>query len=385
VENATELVGGFPPTIEDLAKFRVVVLSNLTPSDLTPAQQERLARFCRELGGGVLMIGGPKTFNAAWHDSHLEQLLPVSFSQVPGPGTYSGPFHLRISDSALAHPVFQITDAGNTRAAWASLPAFTHFAAVDSVKPGAQVWAVHSSWPNPNSPQPLMAAQRYGAGLSAVIGVQNCWRWRLAKESDPQHFDRFWQQLFRYLAEGSRQSVLVRLPDQRLRPGADIRVVLQRRPDPREGAASQSFRLRVTDEDNQIVAENILEIGPGKSAIATFRAGKPGLLTLAVSDRQGNMETSRSLEIRESDDEFLNTARNMETLRQWASLTGGTAIRSEDHGDVGKLIDAIQANMAQSRRASLFVAPLGINAWVLGALLCCLCTEWLLRKRWRLA
>ena len=54
VENAGELVNGFPNSLEELAPFRVVALSNLRPADLTPAQQDILARFCSELGGGVL-------------------------------------------------------------------------------------------------------------------------------------------------------------------------------------------------------------------------------------------------------------------------------------------------------------------------------------------
>jgi hypothetical protein len=39
VETAGELMNGFPTTLEELAPFRVVVLSNLRPTDLTPAQQ----------------------------------------------------------------------------------------------------------------------------------------------------------------------------------------------------------------------------------------------------------------------------------------------------------------------------------------------------------
>jgi hypothetical protein len=74
----------------------------------------------------------------------------------------------------------------------------------------------------------------------------------------------------------------------------------------------------------------------------------------------------------------------METLRQWASLSGGTAIRSEDDRDVIRLIDEVEASLEQSRQTSAHGAPLGINGWVLGALLACLCVEWLLRKRWRL-
>ena len=73
VENASELVNGFPTTLEELAPFRVVVLSNLRPADLTPAQQEVLARYCSEMGGGVLMIGGPATFDTSWQSSRLDR------------------------------------------------------------------------------------------------------------------------------------------------------------------------------------------------------------------------------------------------------------------------------------------------------------------------
>ena len=83
VESAGELMNGFPTSLEELAPFRVVVLSNLRPADLTPAQQEVLARFCGELGGGVLMIGGPATFDGSWQSSRLEQLLPVVFLCQP--------------------------------------------------------------------------------------------------------------------------------------------------------------------------------------------------------------------------------------------------------------------------------------------------------------
>src|SRR5205823_12783221 len=48
VESAGELVNGFPSSLEELAPFRVVVLSNVRPADLTSAQQEILARFCSD-------------------------------------------------------------------------------------------------------------------------------------------------------------------------------------------------------------------------------------------------------------------------------------------------------------------------------------------------
>ena len=77
-------MNGFPNSLEELAPFRVLILSNLRPSDLTPAQQEILARFCGEMGGGLLLIGGQATFDVSWQSSRLEQLLPVVFAANTG-------------------------------------------------------------------------------------------------------------------------------------------------------------------------------------------------------------------------------------------------------------------------------------------------------------
>src|SRR5262249_29195342 len=135
VETAGELLNGFPNTLEELAPFRVVVLSNLRPSDLTPAQQDILARFCGELGGGVLMIGGAGTFDSSWQGSRLEQLLPVVFSPGAGVQGLDRPFRLQLTEDALQHPVFQIAENRSARDCWAQLPTFTQYGRVDAAKP----------------------------------------------------------------------------------------------------------------------------------------------------------------------------------------------------------------------------------------------------------
>src|SRR5262249_17482085 len=127
VESAGELDKGFPETLEEIAPYRVVVLSDLKPADLTPAQQELVARFASDLGGGVLLLGGALTFDGSWQGSRLEQLLPVSFDPAPGVLGLDRPFHLSLTPEALSHPVFQVTEGKSPRAAWASLPTFTQY------------------------------------------------------------------------------------------------------------------------------------------------------------------------------------------------------------------------------------------------------------------
>lgn len=385
IEGDGELFNGFPATLEELAPFRVVVLSNLNPGELTAAQQELLARFCGELGGGVLMIGGEATFDASWHGSRLEQLLPVVFAANSGVSGLDRPFQIQLTEEAMKHPVFQI-EGGSMREAWSKLPTFTQYGRVDAAKPGAQIWALHPQDEGPKGRRILLAAQHYGAGLAAVVCVQNFWRWRLAKDSDPQQFDRFWRQLFRYLADSSRQEVAIHLADQELRPPMDVRLSIEKQPSPKElKAAGAKYFVRVEDSKRKVVKEQAVELQPKRPVDFFFSADKADIFSVSVLDANKLSVATRPVEIKELNVEFLNTARDMENLRQWAALSDGLAVRVEDCRDPAELVKDIQAKVEQVRRSNLLRVPVGMNGWVLTALLGSLGAEWLLRKKWGLA
>jgi uncharacterized membrane protein len=385
VESAGELVQGFPTTLAELALFRVVVLSNLKPIDLTPAQQELLARFCSELGGGVLVIGGVTTFDPAWQGSRLEQVLPVTFPAARSALWPDRPFRVSLTEAALEHPVFQVADNRPAREVWAQLPTFTQYGRVETAKPGAQTLMVHPDEQGPKGARILMAAQRYGAGRSAVLCIQNFWRWRLAKESEPQQFDRFWRQLFRFLGEAGRQEVTIHLAEQNLHPQMDVRLVLERAVSASSGpATNQPLWLRVELDHKQTVREQTLELPPGRSAEVSFRAEDAGLYAVTVLDASKHPLATRAIELRDVNLEFQNTRRELETLRQWASLSEGLALKVEDCRDTAGLVKQIKANVEQRQREHVQREPLGLNAWFLSAIVACLAAEWVLRKRWDL-
>ncbi|HMJ65894.1 MAG TPA: hypothetical protein VK615_11140, partial [Candidatus Binatia bacterium] len=385
VESSGELLNGFPSTIEEIAPFRVIVLSNLKPIDLSPAQQDLLARFCGELGGGVLMLGGALTFDASWQGSRLEQLLPVVFASSQGVLGLDRPFRMRLTEDALQHPVFQIADRESPQKVWADVPPFTQYGRVDSAKAGAQIWAVHPQDQGPTGPRILMAGQRYGAGISSVLCIQNFWRWRLAKDSDPARFDRFWRQLFRYLSESSRQDVMIHVADQDLHPQSDIRITLEQQPNPKNiGNKAQQFTLRVENPQKKMVHEQKMDLAPGRPVETRFRASAAGLYTATVKDSREQPVATRTIEIRDVNIELQNTARDMETLRQWAAVSGGLALKVEDCRDAGEIVAAIKKKVQEAQRNREIQKPFGMNGWTLGLLLGCLSAEWLLRKRWGL-
>jgi uncharacterized membrane protein len=389
VESAGELDKGFPETLEEIAPYRVVVLSDLKPADLTQVQQEVVARFASELGGGVLLLGGPLTFDGSWQGSRLEQLLPVTFDPAQGVLGLDRPFHLSVTPEALRHPVFQVADGASAQVVWASLPTFTQYGRVLAAKPAALVWAVHDEDRGPNGPRILMASQPYGAGLSAVVCVQNMWRWRLARDADPQQFDRFWRQLFRFLGQASRQDVGIELADQELRPRAEIRVVLERQPRPERGAAAAAgsadrFTVTIAGPDGKTLSEEALELVPLRPATLTFRAERPGIHTITVKDARKLAVASRRIEIREVDAEMQRTGRDMENLRQWAGVSHGLALKAEDAGSGSDLVARLRERIDEARRGRRQRAPLGLDGRTLCALLLALGGEWALRRRWRL-
>jgi uncharacterized membrane protein len=386
VEGAGELTNGFPESLDQLTPFRVLVLSNLRPADLSPAQQDLIGRFCSELGGGVLMIGGSVTFDPSWQNTKLERMLPVLLSTTPAGQNSAHPSKLSLTGDAQKSSVFQLSQDGSSPQLWGQLPSFSEFAAVDSAKLGAQVWMVSSDPAGAARPRIVMASQRYGAGISAVLGVQNFWRWRLAKDADPAQFDRFWKQLFRWLGEVGRQEVNIELSDQPLYPQQEVGVLLELQTSPQTSSeTNKQFLVQALDGRRRVIREESLELEPSRQGEFHFRPPKPDLYTVQVLNAARSVVASRPVEVRETNIELAQTARNMETLQQWASVSDGLAFKVEDCPSPTDLVTQIKAKVQEVKRAQQIRQITGLNWMTLSLVLACLSGEWLLRKRWTLS
>lgn len=70
--------GELPEDLLELEKYDLVVLHNVSAGDVSERAQGMLARYVTELGGGLVMIGGPQAFGAGgWKGSPVESILPV--------------------------------------------------------------------------------------------------------------------------------------------------------------------------------------------------------------------------------------------------------------------------------------------------------------------
>jgi Ca-activated chloride channel homolog len=67
-----------PMTLAELSSFDLLVLDNVPAFQLTDAKMENIEKYVRDLGGGLLVIGGSQSYGAGgYYRTALERILPV--------------------------------------------------------------------------------------------------------------------------------------------------------------------------------------------------------------------------------------------------------------------------------------------------------------------
>ncbi len=75
------VIGGpelIPGNIKDLIQYDCVVLSNIPRSSIGDAKMWMIARYVRDYGGGLVVLGGPGSLGPAYTGTPLGELLPVA-------------------------------------------------------------------------------------------------------------------------------------------------------------------------------------------------------------------------------------------------------------------------------------------------------------------
>ena len=71
---------GVPRSAAALAKYDLLLLSDVPAYHVGPGQMAAISAYVRDLGGGFIMAGGPNSFGAGgYYGTQLERLLPVRF------------------------------------------------------------------------------------------------------------------------------------------------------------------------------------------------------------------------------------------------------------------------------------------------------------------
>ncbi len=222
VDGPDELVAAFPKTREELFAYRSLIIGSLEAAALTGDQLKMISEFVDRRGGGLLMLGGPRSFaEGGWTGTAVADILPVVLdrNKVMAKGTV---MRLNVKPTRAGNAT-AVTQLGPNEAAsiekWNSLPVVTAVNRIDSVKPGATVLLTGTD--ESRAERPMLVFQRYGRGKTFAFLPQDSWNWQMDAKiavEDMTH-ENYWRQLLRWLVDGVPDQVEPALTTERVEPG----------------------------------------------------------------------------------------------------------------------------------------------------------------------
>jgi uncharacterized membrane protein len=225
--NPEELLGGFPKTREELFAYRGIILGTVEAASFSPEQLRMIADFVSKRGGGLLALGGRRSFaEGGWTGTPVGEVLPI----VPdaADAKYFSWLDVHPTRAGALFPVTQIadTESGST-AKWNEMPQVSTVNSVHQVKPGATI--LLSGVDSRRQEQVVLAYQRYGRGKAIAMPIQDSWHWKMDAKmavNDTTHA-MFWRRMLRWLVDGVPDQVNVTTTVDRVEPGEPIKLAAE--------------------------------------------------------------------------------------------------------------------------------------------------------------
>ena len=232
VGSPDEVVGGFPKTREELFAYRAIILGSVEAASFSPDQLRMLADFVSKRGGGLLMLGGRRSFaEGGWAGTPVAEVLPVEFDSAGrsnnnnNAASYFARLSVHPTRAGAVYPVTQLAENEKASATkWDGMPTVSAVNLVRSVKPGATVLLTGTT--ETRQEQVVLAYQRYGRGKSLALPIQDSWMWKMdaaVPVEDTTHAN-FWRRLVRWLVDGVPDPVEMTTSIDRVEPGEPLKL-----------------------------------------------------------------------------------------------------------------------------------------------------------------
>ncbi|MGC4083948.1 MAG: glutamine amidotransferase [Vicinamibacterales bacterium] len=233
VGSPDEVVGGFPKTREELFAYRAIILGSVEAASFSPDQLRMLADFVSKRGGGLLMLGGRRSFaEGGWAGTPVAEVLPVEFDGGARGTSNTQGFLARLSVRPTAagavYPVTQLAGTAKDSATkWEGMPTVTAVNQVRSVKPGATTLLTGVS--ETRQEQVVLAYQHYGRGKALAFPIQDSWLWKMdaAIPVEDMTHATFWRRLVRWLVDGVPDPVAITSSIDRVEPGEPLKLTAE--------------------------------------------------------------------------------------------------------------------------------------------------------------
>jgi len=383
------LSGGYPSKRSELFVYDAVIFGNIEADFFTRDQLALTSEFVATRGGGLLVLGARSFDRQGLAGTALEQALPIdltdrratiALASAQLPDVAANTPALTVDGAMHAATRLAVTPEEN-RQQWAQLPALASVAAVGGPRPGAQVLAVALT--AGGTPQPLIAAQRYGQGRSVVFAGEASWRWRMMRPATDTSYETIWRQLARWITAGAQGPVTI-APISPTVPGVTDRIsVMVRDEDFRPVAnAEVAVELTAPNGEKRRLSAALANAQEGRYAVAS-RFDQSGVYRIdAVATRSGRSigAWSRPVLVGGADLEMTQPRLNEAVLRRLAAETSGRYVRADQASQLPLLLRDSRVDAGTPEQRDLWH-----NGWSLLVIVGLLATEWVARRRVGLA
>ena len=362
VEDAEDLLGGFPRTREELFGYRAIILGGIEANYFTPDQLQMISDFVSERGGGLIMLGSHRSYaEGGYAGTPVADVLPVVLdeSAADGESSFFVETDVRPTRAGATHPSTQIADTEEASGArWLELPAITLVNAVREVKPGATTLLTSG-----DGSLVVLAFQQYGAGKSLAFLVQDSWQWQMHADIpvDDQTHEILWRRLLRWLVDGVPDQVVAVVPKDRVELNETVTLNAKVDDASYEEINTSQVSAWITDPDgdlNEVLMDWTAD-RDGEYA-ASFTPRKEGLYEVRIeasSDSELLGSDTAYFRVTPSDSEYYDSTMRAPLLERVAEETGGRFYTTDTVDSLGDDIQTVGGGVTVIEERDLWDMP----------------------------
>lgn len=193
----------FPETRDELVKYDVLILGDITGEHLDSVQQQAIVDYVEQFGKAVIFLPSHNALGVnGFRNTRLAQVLPI---QIPSDGCLEETveFSVELTQAGMFHPILQLSDTiESNNKMWQNLPSLTRAYRRFQLRAGATTLVTKQSG------EPILIFQRVGLGKSLLFATEGIWNWHFGvnayKGTTYQSvYPRFWAQTLRWMAQHS--------------------------------------------------------------------------------------------------------------------------------------------------------------------------------------
>jgi len=327
IDSGDELAAGFPKTRDELFSYRGLILGSIEANAFTGDQLRMIADFADRRGGGLMMIGGRRSFaEGGYAGTPVADALPVVLEAKQPDTTLR--LHVSPTRTGQSHAVTQIekTEQESIKR-WNDLPPVISVNPIRQIKPGAS--ALLRGVDENGRESIALAYQRYGRGKTLAFPIYDSWTWQMDAKiavEDMTH-ETFWRQVMRWMVDGVPDPIeLTSAPDQ-VEPGEAVTLIAEVNDPSFLEVNDAGVSAHVTGPNGAVFDVPLQWTGERNGEYrGTFTPGENGMYearvdaTRAGTSLGGNVGHVR---VAPSDGEYFDAAMRAPLLRRIAEETGG--------------------------------------------------------------